>query len=71
MPDLFQLVVQRTAERLTGARQAGHDGSDGNAHHVSELPVRQTLQLAEHEQFTKTIWQVAHGPLDQRDVIGL
>ena len=59
------------AERLTRARQTGHDGSDGNAHDVGELAVRQTFELAKHEQFTKTSWQAADGALDQRDVIGL
>ena len=68
---LLQLLIQLTAERLTGARQAGHHGSDGNAHHVGQLLVRQALELAAHEQFTKAIWQMAHRLLDQPDVICL
>jgi hypothetical protein len=67
---LFQLVVQRIAQCLTGARQAGHDGSNRNAHGISQLSVRQTLQLPEHEQFTKTIWHLAHRPREQGGVIG-
>ena len=68
---LSQLVVHGTTERLPGAREAGHDGAHGNAHHASYLSVRQPLQFAEHEHFAKTIRQVAHRSLDQRDVVGV
>jgi hypothetical protein len=36
---LFQLVVQRTAQRLAGAREAGHDGSHRHVHHLSQQPI--------------------------------
>ena len=39
-------------------------------HHISQLSVRQTLELAQHEQFAKPIRQVAHRARDQRGVIG-
>src|SRR5262245_5792681 len=67
----FQLVVQSPTERLTRAREARHDGSNGNVHHISDLSIRQILQFAEDEQFTKPIGHVPQGPLDQPDVIGL
>ena len=65
------LIVERDPEGLTGTRQAGHDGSDRNLHDVSQLSIRQLLELAKHEQFTKTIWQVLHRSLDQGDVVGV
>src|SRR5262249_34698946 len=41
----------------------------GNANYLTKLPVRQAFQLAQHEQFTKAIWQVAHRPLEQSHAI--
>jgi hypothetical protein len=38
----------------------------GSSQHIGQLSVRETFQLAEHEQFTKTIWQAVHGLLDHR-----
>jgi hypothetical protein len=61
--------MERNPEGLTGTRQAGHDGSDRNLHDVSYLSIRQLLELAKHEQFTKTIRQVQHRSLDQGDVV--
>ncbi len=68
---LFQLALHRTVERLTSARQSGHDGSHGNAQRRCQLPVRKALQLAQHEQFPRTNGQAPHRPLDQANVFGL
>jgi len=67
----FQLSVHRTAEGLTGARQTGHDGPDGNAQHGCQFSIGKALQLAKHEQFTRTNGQAPHRLLDQPDVFGL
>jgi hypothetical protein len=58
-----RLAVERNPESLTRTRQAGHDGSDRNLQDVSQLSIRQLLELAKHEQFTKTIWQDLHRAL--------
>src|SRR5262245_41166453 len=63
------LSVQGPPERLTGARQAGHDGSDGNAHRLGHLLVREALELAQHEQLSRTVGQVPEGPGDQRGAV--
>src|SRR5262245_63235779 len=51
---LFQRVVQRRAKRLPRPRQPGHDGADRNAHHIGELAIAQTFQLAQHDQDRKS-----------------
>jgi hypothetical protein len=68
---LFPLALHRTAEGLAGARQTGHDGSDGNAQHSGQFLVGKALQLAKHEQFTRTKGQAPHSLFDQADIFGL
>src|SRR4029453_15536270 len=68
---LFELAGQRAPHRLTGAREAGNDRSNGNAHDTRQFPVGQALELAPHEQLTKPNGQMAHGFLDEGDLVGL
>jgi hypothetical protein len=63
--------VERSAECVTGARETRHDGSDGNARGGSQLPVGQTLELAEDDQLMKTIGQTAYRARDRCAVIDL
>ena len=67
----MQFAVHRRTERRSCARQPRHHGANGDPHVVSQLPVGQTLELAQHEQLMRTIRQRAHRPRDQRGVIGL
>ena len=69
-PDRF-ISWSSAPRKATGAREARHDGAHGNASHVGQFPVGQTLQFAQHEQLTKTIRKTAHRPLDQGDVGGV
>ena len=48
-----ELALHCRSECPPGARQAGHDGSDGQVHHRGELAVRLTLELAEREQLAE------------------
>ena len=67
----FQLVVERTAERLTRTRQTRHHRANGDPHHVSKLSVGETFELAEDEELMRTIGPGAQGATDQRGVIDL
>lgn len=67
----FQLVVERSAERLTGARQSRHHGTHWYPDDVGQVSVGQTIELAEYEQLMKMIRQTAQGPRNRRGVIGL
>lgn len=68
---LVQLIVQFSAERVTGARQPRHDGADGDADDLGQLPVGQTFDLAEYQQLVKPIREIAQRTRDQRGVVGL
>ena len=62
--------IHGLAERVTAARQAGHDGSDRDVQRVSQFLVRQTIQLASGEQCARANRQPAHREFDHPHVIG-
>src|SRR5262245_54833113 len=65
----IQLGSQRTTQSLTGARESRHHGSDGDTKCVCQFLVRQSFQLAKHDQLTKSCWQMPYCIFDQRHIV--
>ena len=66
----MQFVVERMAKRITGAGEAGHDSPHWKSHHISQLSVGETLQLASREQFARPSWQIAQHACDECGRVG-
>ena len=67
----LELADQGVSHRTPCARQTRHDRPDRNVEDVSELLIREPLELSKHEQLTVAPRKAAQGFINQLDVVSL
>jgi len=64
-------IAQPVTKPLTSTREGGHHRAHRHANHISNLFIRETLQLAQHQYLAQTIGQLSDGLSDQLRVRAL